>query len=53
MSLLLNLFLRITQREFNNEYMRLLNLRHSDTLLVCVFLTLAKQLLFFFLSSKG
>jgi hypothetical protein len=36
MSLLLSLFLKITQREFSNEYMRFLNLRHSDTLLVCV-----------------
>jgi hypothetical protein len=36
MILLLNLFLKITQREFSIEYMRSLNLRHSDTLLVCV-----------------
>jgi hypothetical protein len=36
MSLLLNLFLKITQREFSNEYMRFIKLSHSDTLLVCV-----------------
>jgi hypothetical protein len=36
MSLPLSLFLNIARREFGNEYMRFLNLRHSDTLLVCV-----------------
>jgi hypothetical protein len=50
MSPLLSLFLKITRREFNNDYMRFLNLRHYFG--VCL-LTLAKQLLFFFLSSKG
>jgi hypothetical protein len=37
MSLLLILFLKITRREFNNEYTRFLNLRHLDSILVCVF----------------
>jgi hypothetical protein len=36
MSLLFSLFLKITRRAFNNGYKRFLNLRHSDTLLVCV-----------------
>jgi hypothetical protein len=36
MSLLLSLILKITPREFCNEYMRFLNLRHSCTILVCV-----------------
>jgi hypothetical protein len=36
MSLLLSLLLKITRSEFCNEYMRFLNLRHSDTLLVFV-----------------
>jgi hypothetical protein len=36
MSLLLSLLLKLTRREFDNDYMRFLNLRHSYTLLVCV-----------------
>jgi hypothetical protein len=36
MTLMLSLFLKITQREFDNEYMAFLNLRHLATLLVCV-----------------
>jgi hypothetical protein len=35
-SLLCSLFLKITQREFDNYYVRFLNLRHTDTLFVCV-----------------
>jgi hypothetical protein len=36
MSLLLSLFLKITQREFINDYTRFLNLSHSGILLVCI-----------------
>jgi hypothetical protein len=36
MFLMLSLFLNITRSEFDNEYMRFLNLRHLSTLLVCV-----------------
>jgi hypothetical protein len=36
MSLLLSLFLKTTQREFCNEYMRFLILSYSNTTLVCV-----------------
>jgi hypothetical protein len=45
-------FLKITQREFNDDYMRFLNLSHLDTLLLCVsspwcVFPHLKQLLFF------
>jgi hypothetical protein len=36
MSLLVSLFWKITQIEFNNDYMIFLKLRHPSTLLVCV-----------------